>query len=53
MTKFNPGDIAPKTAKYQVCDENGKVMDEIDVKEGDHLPPTQSENYYYTCKACE
>lgn len=49
MQKFNPGDIAPKTCKYCVCDKDGKVLDRIDVKEGDHLPPTQSSEYYYTC----
>ena len=49
MRKYNPGDIAPKTGKYSVCDKHGNVMDRVDVKEGDHLPPTQSSEYYYVC----
>lgn len=45
--KFNPGDIAPKSGKYCICDRNGTVLDKVDVEAGDHLPPTQSEEYYY------
>lgn len=49
MKKYNPGDIAPQSGKYCVCDKNGKIMDKVDVEKGDHLPPTQSADYYYTC----
>lgn len=48
MRKFNPGDIAPRSCRYNVCDSQGKVMDTIMVNEGDRLPPTQSSEYYYT-----
>ena len=51
--KYNPGDIAPKTGKYCICDKDGSILDKVDVEAGDRLPPTQSEKYYYTCKACE
>ena len=50
MKIYNPGDIAPKTCKYNVCDKDGNVMDKVDVKEGEHLPATQSSEYYYTCE---
>lgn len=45
--KYNPGDIAPKTGKYCVCNAQGNILDKIDVVAGDRLPPTQSEDYYY------
>ena len=50
--KYNPGDIAPKSGKYCICDKDGSILDKVDVEAGDRLPPTQSEDYYYkyNCK---
>lgn len=45
--KYNPGDLAPVTGKYCICDSDGIVLDKIDVEAGDHLPPTRSEEFYY------
>lgn len=47
MHKLNPGDLAPKTGNYAVCDKNGRHMASVSVQKGDHLPPTQSSEYYY------
>ena len=47
MKKLNPGDKAPKTGQFCVCNKSGKVMDTINVSKGDRLPPTQSSEYYY------
>ncbi len=52
MQKLNPGDIAPQTGCYNVIDSNGKVLDTINVKKGNRLPPTQSPEYKYEFATC-
>ena len=47
MHRLNPGDLAPKTGSYAVCDKNGRHMASVSVEKGEHLPPTQSSEYYY------
>ena len=47
MQKLNPGDLAPRTGRYAVCDKNGRRMASVEMQQGDHLPPTQSSEYYY------
>lgn len=45
--RLNPGDNAPETAMYSVVDENGRVLDRVEVEKGNRLPPTQSSSYHY------
>ncbi len=47
MRKFNPGDVAPESAKYRLVDANGRTLYVISCEEGHRLPPTQSSEYYY------
>lgn len=47
MRRFNPGDLAPQSGNYAVCDKNGRRMATVSMQKGDHLPPTQSSEYYY------
>ncbi len=47
MRRFNSGELAPQSGKYAVCDKNGRRMATVSMQKGDHLPPTQSSEYYY------
>lgn len=47
MRRLNPGDLAPSTGNYAVCDANGRRMASVSVRRGEHLPPTQSSEYFY------
>ncbi len=47
MGKWNPGDVAPETKKYNVVDGRGKKINTADVKKGQRFPPTQSSEYHY------
>lgn len=47
MRKLNPGDLAPQSGNYAVCDARGHRMATVRVQKGEHLPPTQSSEYYY------
>ncbi|MBO5224638.1 MAG: hypothetical protein J6C23_09030 [Clostridia bacterium] len=47
MTKLNSGEIAPKTATYNVVASNGKVVNTVKVNKGDRMPPTQKADYHF------
>ena len=42
MKKYNPGDIAPQSGKYCVCDKNGKIMDKVDVEKVKDAVPAET-----------
>ena len=48
--RLNCGDNCPKSAAYDVVDENGKVVNKVYVNKGDRMPPTQIENCHYEIK---
>lgn len=48
--RLNCGDTCPKTGSYSVMDENGKVINNVYVREGETMPPTQIENCHYESK---
>ncbi len=50
MRKFNSGEIAPVSATYCEVDSQGKVLNCVEVKKGDRLPPLQSSKHYYELK---
>ncbi len=45
--RLNSGDNAPKSGTYKVVDQNGRVQNTVDMREGETLPPTQSSGYHY------
>jgi hypothetical protein len=47
MTKLSSGEIAPKTATYNVVASNGKVVNTVKVKKGDRMPPPQKADYHF------
>ena len=47
MTKLSSGEIAPKTATYNMVASNGKVVRTVKVKKGDRMPPTPKADYYF------
>lgn len=48
MNKWNPGDVAPETSKYNVVDDKtGKKINVVDLKKGQRFPPTQSSKNHY------
>ncbi|MEG1528694.1 MAG: hypothetical protein RR248_06095 [Clostridia bacterium] len=45
--RLNPGDTAPQSGSYRVCDRNGKMVNTVTIKRGQTLPPTQTSGWYY------
>ncbi len=45
--KLNCGDTCPRTGKYNVVDEKGNVLNNVYVKEGETMPPTQYSGCHY------
>lgn len=45
--RLQPGEYAPRTATYNIIDENGKKCGTVSVERGQKMPPTHSSNHYY------
>lgn len=48
--RLEPGQYAPKTATYDVVDEQGKVCGSVSVEKGQKMPPTHKASHYYELK---
>ncbi|MFA5449483.1 MAG: YjzC family protein [Clostridia bacterium] len=46
--KLKSGEIAPKSGTYKEVAANGRVVNTIDVKKGNRLPPTQKAQSHFT-----
>lgn len=45
--RLNSGEIAPRSGSYKVVDQNGRMINTVDMNEGDKLPPTQSSQHHF------
>lgn len=45
--KLVPGEICPKSGEYNVIARNGRVVGTVHCKEGDRMPPTQSQDDHF------
>ena len=48
--KLEPGQYAPRTASYDVVDEQGKICGSVKVEEGEKMPPTHDSRHHYELK---
>lgn len=45
--KYIPGEKAPKKCHCKMCDKYGNVINDVEIGEGQTLPPTPQEGGYY------
>ena len=45
--KFRPGETAPHSGQYKMFDENGEVINIVDLQKGQTFPPTPSSSCYF------
>ena len=45
--KFRPGETAPQSGQYKMIDENGEVINTVDLQKGQTFPPTPTSSSYY------
>lgn len=47
IMKFRPGETAPHSGQYKMFDENGEVINIVDLQKGQTFPPTPSSSCYF------
>ena len=45
--RLNSGEVAPRTGSYKIVDQNGRMINTVEMNEGDRLPPTQSSQHHF------
>jgi len=45
--KFRPGETAPHSGQYKMFDENGEVINIVDLQKGQTFPPTPTNSCYF------
>ena len=45
--QYKPGETAPKTGSYKMVNEQGKVINTVDVQKGQSFPPCPRSGCHY------
>lgn len=45
--KFRSGETAPQSGQYKMIDENGEVINTVDLQKGQTFPPTPSSSCHF------
>ena len=48
--RLQPGEYAPRTATYDVVDQNGNKCGSVSVERGQKMPPTHNASHHYELK---
>ena len=45
--QFKSGEIAPQSGQYKMIDENGEVLNTVDLQKGQTFPPTPTSSCHF------